>query len=33
MEPKTAAELQAMVTADAAKYAKVIEDTGMKVQE
>jgi tripartite-type tricarboxylate transporter receptor subunit TctC len=33
MEPKTAAELQAMVTADAAKYAKIIEDAGIKVQE
>jgi tripartite-type tricarboxylate transporter receptor subunit TctC len=33
MEPKTAAELQALVTADAEKYAKVIQEAGIKLQE
>jgi tripartite-type tricarboxylate transporter receptor subunit TctC len=33
MEPKTAAELQAMVNADTEKYAKVIQEANIKVQE
>ena len=33
MEPKTAAELQAMMNADAAKYAKVIQYANIKLQE
>ena len=33
MEPKTAAELQAMYAADAEKYAKIIQDANIHIQE
>ena len=33
MEPKTSAELQAMYAADADKYAKVIQDANIHIQE
>jgi tripartite-type tricarboxylate transporter receptor subunit TctC len=33
MQPKTAAELQAMYAADAEKYAKIIRDANIHIQE
>lgn len=33
MEPKTAAELQAMIAFDVEKYSKIIEEAGIKLQE
>src|SRR5205807_1830147 len=33
MEPKTAAELQAMMNADTEKYTRVIQDANIKLQE